>query len=264
MRERLIVVLWLLILPLALREAHAAGCFALASRPLAGLLPVAFVPTTLPQGVDVRIVFLGHASFWIESPQGVTAVTDYTGRIPLDRVPQIVTMNNAHETHWTPFPDPGIRHVLRGWNPEGGPAEHDIVVGDMRVRNVPTAVRGRSGAHELSNSIFVFEIGDLCIAHLGHLHHLLTEEQLAELGRIDVLLAPIDGAYTMSQAEMVQVIEQISPRIVIPMHGFGSALLERFLALVRGRWDIEIRDSPVLDLSIRNLPDRRVIVLPGF
>lgn len=263
MRRLLVLSLCLLVLPSAWRPAAAAGCFALAGEGTL-LHPAAFAPAALPAGVDVRIVYLGHSSFRIESPEGVTAITDYNGTVRADRLPDIVTMNNAHETHFTPFPEPEIPHVLRGWNPEGGPAEHDLVVGDMRVRNVPTAVRGRSGAQELSNSIFVFEIGDLCIAHLGHLHHELTDDQLAELGRIDVLLVPIDGLYTMSQAEMVQVIEQIGPRIVIPMHWFGSALLERFLALVRGRWDIEIRDEPVLDLSLRNLPDRRVIVLPGF
>lgn len=251
----------LLVLPSA--EALAFGCFPIAAPP-ASLHLAAFRVAELPEGVAARIVFLGHSSFWIESPEGVTAITDYNGFVRGDRLPDIVTMNNSHETHFTPFPEPEIPHVLRGWNPEGGPAEHDLTVRDMRVRNVPTAVRGRSGPQELSNSIFVFEIGDLCIAHLGHLHHLLTDDQLAELGRIDVLLVPIDGMYTMSQEEMAQVVEQIGPRIVVPMHWFGSALLERFLGLMRGRWEIEVRDEPVLDLRPERLPDRTIVVLPGY
>lgn len=256
------LLLALLLLSLFAGQALASGCFALA-RLAPALHPVAWLPVALPDGVAARLIYLGHSSFWIESPDGVAAITDYNGLVRADRLPDIVTMNNAHETHFTPLPEPEIPHVLRGWNPEGGPAEHDLVVGDMRVRNVPTAVRGRYGSQELSNSIFVFEIGELCIAHLGHLHHLLTDDQLAELGSIDVLLAPIDGMYTMSQVEMVQVIEQIGPRVVIPMHWFNRALLEAFLGLVRGRWTIEVRAEPVLDLHPGRLPDRTIIVLPA-
>ncbi|GBD44794.1 hypothetical protein HRbin40_02284 [bacterium HR40] len=102
----------------------------------------------------------------------------------------------------------------------------------------------------------------MCIAHLGHSHHLLTEDQLAALGRIAVPMAPIDGAWTMSQAEMVEVIELVAPSIVLPMPSLAPAVPGRFLALTSGGWQIEIRDEPVLELSRRALPRRRVIVLP--
>ena len=58
-----------------------------------------------------------------------------------------------------------------------------------------------------------------------------TEQQLAELGQIDVLMVPVDGMYTMSQEEMLEVIEQIRPALVLPMHYFGPSTLGRFLAL---------------------------------
>ncbi len=88
-------------------------------------------------------------------------------------------MNNAHSTHYTDYADPGIRHVLRGWDPQGGVALHDVTLRDMRVRNVPTNVRDFGGNRMNGNSIFVFETGGLCVAHLGHLHHTLTDENLA-------------------------------------------------------------------------------------
>lgn len=75
-------------------------------------------------------------------------------------------------------------------------------------------------------------------------------------------MAPIDGAWTMSQAEMVEVIELVAPSIVLPMPSLAPAVPGRFLALTSGGWQIEIRDEPVLELSRRALPRRRVIVLP--
>ena len=74
-------------------------------------------------------------------------------------------------------------------------------------------------------------MADLCVAHLGQLHHVLDRGRLGDLGRIDVLLVPVDGAYTMSQPEMAEVIQQITAPLVIPMHYFGSSTLGRFLDL---------------------------------
>jgi L-ascorbate metabolism protein UlaG (beta-lactamase superfamily) len=211
----------------------------------------------------VRLTFLGHSSFLIETPDGVSAVTDYNGYYRPDLVPTIVTMNNAHSSHYTFDVDPGVKHVLRGWPQNGGWAQHDVEEGDLRVRNIPTAVHGRTGDQALGNSIFVFETPDLCIAHLGHLHHVLTEDQVAELGQIDILLVPIDGGYTMAQELMVEVIEQIRPSLVIPMHYFASTLVGRFASLVDESWDVRTSSSPSVTLTRADLPYRQVLVLPG-
>ena len=70
-----------------------------------------------------------------------------------------------------------IKHVLRGWNPNGGAANHDLTVGDVKIRNVPTNIRSWAGGTEIDgNSIFIFEVAGLCIGHLGHLHHELTAQ----------------------------------------------------------------------------------------
>jgi L-ascorbate metabolism protein UlaG (beta-lactamase superfamily) len=242
--------------------AAASGCFPVASV-APRLVPAALATAALPSGVTARLTFLGHASFLIESAGGASVVTDYNAYVGAPFTPDIVTMNNAHDTHYTAFVEPGVPHVLRGWNPQGGEARHDLTFRDVRVRNVPTAVHGRSGAQGNSNSIFVFEIEDLCIAHLGHLHQVLTEQQLAELGIIDVVLVPVDGTWTMSQEEMVEVIRQLRAPVVVPMHYFGSSTLARFLALVEGEHEVVTSDTPELLLSRATLPQRRVVVLPG-
>ncbi|HET6468141.1 MAG TPA: MBL fold metallo-hydrolase [Geminicoccaceae bacterium] len=242
--------------------ASAAGCF-----PTAWLggraLPAGWQSAAVPAGATLQLTFLGHSSFLIETAGGAAAVTDYNGYIRPPLVPDIVTMNNAHSTHFTDRVDPGVRYVLRGWNPAGGHAEHDVQHLDLRVRNVPTAVHGRTGDQALSNSIFVFETPDLCIAHLGHLHHVLLDSQVAELGQIDILLVPVDGQYTMSQEEMAQVIDQIAPAVIVPMHYFGPATLARFLARLEERWEVVTSESATRTFSRATLPWRQVLVLPG-
>jgi L-ascorbate metabolism protein UlaG (beta-lactamase superfamily) len=114
------------------------------------------------------------------------------------------------------------------------------------------------------NSIFLFETAGVCIAHLSHLHHLLTEQDLTLLGHIDVVMAPVDGVYTMSQPDMAKVLEQLHARLVLPMHYFTRDVAERFVDLVRDRYAVKFSDTPTMTLSRATLPERpTIVVLPG-
>lgn len=235
-----------------------AGC-----SPIALGAPRFILAASMPDAITVT--FLGHASFQIESPGGVRAVTDYNGfNIPGDP-PDIATMNHAHSTHYTDHPDPRIKHVLHGWRDDGKPAEIDLIVGDMHVSNLPTNIRDWQGGTETyGNSIFVFETAGVCIAHLSHLHHLLTDQDLVLLGHIDVVMAPVDGVYTMSQPDMAKVLDQLHPRLVLPMHYFTRDVVERFVDLVKDRYAIRFDQSRTMRISRVTLPERPTIeVLPG-
>jgi L-ascorbate metabolism protein UlaG (beta-lactamase superfamily) len=213
---------------------------------------------------SVSITFLGHASFLIESPAGVRIVTDYNDAIRAPVTADIVTMNNAHPTHYSEAVEPGVKYVLRGWDPAGGVANHHLEYRDIRIRNVPTNVRELGGTRYNGNSIFVFEVAGLCIAHLGHLHHTLTATHLAELGAIDVVMVPVDGTYTLNQQEMIEVLRQIGPKLVIPMHIFSQASLERFLAKAEGSYAVRWEPSPTLVLFRTELPENpSILVLPN-
>jgi L-ascorbate metabolism protein UlaG (beta-lactamase superfamily) len=213
------------------------------------------------------ITFLGHASYQIDTPQGVRAITDYNGLNGFGRKPDIVTMNNAHTSHFTDTPEDGITYVLRGWPRDGeSEAKVDITLKDMRVWNVPTNARAWMGGETRinGNSIFIFAIGDLCIAHLGHLHHRLTKEHLEELGRIDVLMVPIDGSFTMGQPLMVDVVQQIEPRIVLPMHYWGRYQLERFMGLMAPLEPaLVIPKEQVIEVAKQDLPEKLTIIAVG-
>jgi L-ascorbate metabolism protein UlaG (beta-lactamase superfamily) len=218
----------------------------------------------VPEGA-VSITFLGHATFLIESPAGVRVVTDYNDAIRAPMTPDIVTMNNAHPTHYSEAVEPGVKYVLRGWDPAGGVANHHLEYRDIRVRNVPTNVRELGETRYNGNSIFVFEVADLCFAHLGHLHHTLTPTHLAELGAIDVVMGPVDGTYTLNQEEMIEVLRQIGPKLVIPMHVFSRASLERFLASAGGYYAVRREAVPTAMLSRAALPESpTILVLAGW
>jgi L-ascorbate metabolism protein UlaG (beta-lactamase superfamily) len=270
--SRLLVAALALILPgaraLAAEPGPAPGD---AERRCPGLIAglpdvrlVKFTSVALAEG-EVRLTYVGHSTFLIESPHLVRIATDYNDYVKPPMRPDIVTMNHAHTTHYTNAPDPGIRFVLRGWNDDGSPAHHDISFQDVRVRNVPTNIRDWAGGTEHhGNSIFLFEVAQLCIAHLGHLHHTLTKQQLDDIGRLDVVLAPVDGTYTLDLDGMMEVLQALKAPLTIPMHYFSAFTLERFLDRARASWEVSINETPSIRLSRANLPkDPKVLVLPG-
>lgn len=228
-----------------------------------------FDPTSLKLAAlaadQVRITFVGHATFLLESPQLVRIATDYNDYVRPNVLPDIVTMNHAHSTHYTNHPDPGIAHVLRGWAGEGHPARIDMTFKDVRVRNVPTNIRTYDGGTERhGNSIFIFEIANLCIAHLGHLHHTLTQAQLDEMGRVDVVMVPVDGSYTLDLDGMIEVLHALKAPLLIPMHYFSGYSLDRFLARMRKEWEIEVLEIPSAVISKTSLPVKpKILVMPG-
>ena len=214
---------------------------------------------------EVRLTFVGHATWLIESTGGVKVATDYNDYIRPSVVPDIATMNRAHTTHYSVAPDPNIQHVLRGWNPDGGPAKHDLTVNDVRVRNVATNIRDWSGgAITYGNSIFIFEVAGMCIGHLGHLHHTLTEQQVAHIGQLDVVMVAVDGSYTMDVDGVVETLKTLRARLILPMHYFNPYTLNRFLDRIGSDFPVERASEPTIVVSQATLPaSPKILVLPG-
>ncbi|HBG97832.1 MAG TPA: Zn-dependent hydrolase [Rhodobacteraceae bacterium] len=212
--------------------------------------------TPLPDHT-VRINYVAHATFVLETPAGVTAATDYTGFLGATAfLPDIVTMNIAHSSHFTRNPDPAIPHVLPGWGLGETPAQHNLRVEDVLVRNVPTDIRSawQDGRRDNGNSIFIFEVAGLCIGHLGHLHHEPSEAQYAAIGRLDVVMAPVDGGYTLDRATMVRVLTRLRSSLILPMHWFGQSNLDAFLADMEAHFTVVDRGDSAIEVSLRSLP----------
>lgn len=213
---------------------------------------------------EVRITFAGHSTYVVETPSGVSIATDYSGWAGAGVTPGVVTMNKAHSTHFTDFPDPAIAHVLRGWNPEGGPARHALMVDDVYIRNVSTDIRSGFMEEKDGNSIFIFEVADLCIGHLGHLHHPLDDSHYAAIGRLDIVMVPVDGGLTLSHDKMTEITRRLQSSIVLPMHRRGASI-GQFVNMMGSGFAVDYRDGNSFTVSLRTLPRRpTILVLEGI
>ncbi|MBU2326034.1 MAG: MBL fold metallo-hydrolase [Alphaproteobacteria bacterium] len=212
---------------------------------------------------DVVITYLGHSTFQIDTPGGISIATDFNGWLRTSRTPDVVTMNKAHSSHYTLNPDPAIGAVLQGWNEAepGQPIEHKLVAGDAYVRNVSTDIRSWGGEMEPNgNSIFIVEVAGLCIGHLGHLHHELTDTHYGEIGRLDILMVPVDGGLTLGADSMSRIVKRLRSAVVLPMHRRGPPI-ETFLSMFDGGFDTQISENRGFTVSMRTLPKKPLILV---
>lgn len=262
MMIRLIFLCMLMAQGVVAQERTPSHCVALAeaSPGLEYVVPASLGPVV---SETVRIHYIAHASFLIRSHGGLNMVTDFTGftgSAPM--IPDVVTMNHAHDTHWTANPDPAIEHVLPGWGPFGEGITHRLDLGEVLIRNVSTDIRSQfSAVEDKGNSIFVFEMAGLCIGHLGHLHHEPDAEQYAALGRLDVVMAPVDGGYTLDLPTMMRVLKRLRSSVVIPMHWFSLFALDDFLTGMSDEFAVVEVGGPSLDISLDRLPGRPTIMV---
>lgn len=268
MRRLTAISLWAVVMVVATvstpASAQSSRCVAIAEG-LPNVQLASFSSASLAEH-EVNITFVGHSTFLIESASGIQIATDFAGYAGQGVIPDIVTMNGAHSTHYTNNPDPRITHVLRGWGEPGERAEHYLPVDDVLVRNVTTDIRSFDGGVQYNgNSIFIFEIADLCIGHLGHLHHKLDPEHYALIGRLDVVMAPVDGGRTLALPSMIEVLKNLRASLVIPMHFFGTGTLTTFLNGMSDEFEVRQYATPTIKVSIDTLPRTpTVVVLPGF
>src|SRR6202158_3696835 len=218
---------------------------------------------------EVAITYAGHSTYYIDTPGGVRIATDYSGAYATGRVPDVVTMNRAHSTHYTLFPDSRIPLVLHGWGDDGQPAKIAERVGDVFIRHVTTDIRRYfgedtgAGMIKDGNSIFIFEVAGLCIGHLGHLHHKLDETHFAAIGRLGIEMVTIDGTYTMSLDGISDITRRLRASVVLPMHRFMTPL-DEFMRRIGQQFAIDVRTERTLTISRETLPvTPTVIILVG-
>jgi L-ascorbate metabolism protein UlaG (beta-lactamase superfamily) len=173
-----------------------------------------------------KLQWLGQSCFIITSPQGTkilidppSASTGYT-IAPIAGV-DAVLVTHEHSDHNNVSLATGSPLILRGLNATGWTeiSQKVGIEGDVSIRNVTGvfhdntqgSVRGKTG-------IFVLEVGGLLLVHLGDLGHVLTPELIQSIGRVDVLIVPVGGFFTVDAAGATQVVGQLNPKVVIPMH----------------------------------------------
>ena len=251
----------------AQHNQHGSECLAMAQT-APRVVPVALRRIALASD-EVAITYAGHSTYVIDTPGGLRIATDYNGAYRTGRLPDVVTMNRAHGTHYTLFPDPKIAHVLHGWGDDGQPAHISLRIGDVLIRNVTTDIRRYFGEDfggpmiKDGNSIFIFEVAGLCIGHLGHLHHKLDDSHFAAIGRLDILMVPIDGTYTMSLDGVSEITRRLRASVVLPMHRFATPL-DEFMRRIGQQFEIDERSERSFSISRESLPSTpTVIILRG-
>jgi len=181
---------------------------------------------------DVTIEFFGHNFFQITSTRGTKIITDPVtpGFYPTPNVsPDAITVGREHPNHNFVAIAKNGPVILRGLGNYG--AEWNKVsttVKDILVYTVP--IYQQQFGNALKGAAFVFDLGTICVAHLGDLAHKLTEEQIKAFGKVDIAMIPIGGMFTMPPDTAREVLQQLKPKIAIPMHyRENTALLDMFV-----------------------------------
>ena len=110
------------------------------------------------------------------------------------------------------------------------------------------------------NSIFIFEVAGLCIGHLGHLHHKLDDSHFAAIGRLDIVMVPIDGTYTMSLDGISDITRRLRASVVLPMHRFMTPL-DEFMRRIGQQFAIDARTERTLTISRETLPATPTVII---
>lgn len=175
----------------------------------------------------MRIRWLGHSCFLLTADNGTKIATDpfneTVGYLPPTVSADYVTISHDHFDHNSVRSIDGKPKVVKT------AGEHKL--GKHKVTGVESFHDTSMGQKRGSNIIYIFEIDGLRLVHLGDLGHLLTEKQVKEIGPVDVLFVPVGGTYTIDAAEAVEVVHQLNPKLVIPMH-FKTEVLSLPLAPV--------------------------------
>jgi len=200
----------------------------------------------------MEITWLGHSCFRLKGKQA-TVITDpfspasgYTlGKVTAE----IVTVSHAHPGHSYIQGVGGEPRILKS------PGEYESA-GVLTV-GVHTYHDNEKGAQRGKNTAFVIDVDDVMICHLGDLGHVLTAEQVAEIDGVDVLLIPVGGGSTIDAVQAAQIVRQLEPKVVIPMHYKTDALKRELETADRFLKEMGVKEAvpqPKLTVTKNSLP----------
>jgi L-ascorbate metabolism protein UlaG (beta-lactamase superfamily) len=209
----------------------------------------------------MKIKYLAHAAFLITSENGIKIVTDpYETSEGLKHgaikeTADIVTVSHEHGDHNNIAAVKGNPKVVKD----------SAEVKGIKIKAVPTAHDDKGGSQRGKNTVFCFEVDGINICHAGDLGHELSAEQVKATGKVDVLMVPVGGFFTIDARTATKVCDQLKPKVIIPMHykteklNFPITGVDEFL---KGKSNVTRPNESEIELKAGKLPAvMQIIVL---
>jgi L-ascorbate metabolism protein UlaG (beta-lactamase superfamily) len=211
------------------------------------------------------IRWFGHSSFYIISDEGVKIITDpympisaggFINCGAIKEPADIVTVSHDHGDHsYTDSIPAGFEVFTKKVNQ---------VVKTVRVKGVDSFHDTEFGAQRGKNVIFTFDVDNIRICHLGDLGHVLSFDEIENIGGVDMLLIPIGGKYTIDPDEANTLVSRMNPRIVIPMHYKTDKVdivpysVDEF---IKNKSNVAMLNSSSFEVTKEDLPDETQIIV---
>jgi L-ascorbate metabolism protein UlaG (beta-lactamase superfamily) len=217
--------------------------------------------------------YLGHSSFWISSSKATSVIVDpYGTHLPYHFPPvesDIVVISHEHRDHNADYRVGGKPMVVK--RTHDFMCEQEIMVqrtGEtLTFHGLPTFHDNMSGRQRGPNTIWHWYMEGIHFAHLGDLGHLLTDQQLKFLGKVDVVFVPVGGKITLTPTEASLVISQLEPRLVFPMHyltpqiehmSLADSTLKDFAAKMS---NVEDAATMAMEIELARLPTQTKVMM---
>ncbi|MFC2072814.1 MBL fold metallo-hydrolase [Chloroflexota bacterium] len=211
----------------------------------------------------MKIKWLGHSSFMITSDTGTRIITDpytRTERLTYGDIKEsadIVTVSHGHGDHNNVAAVQGNPEVVK----EAAPVE----IKGIKFNGIPAYHDDAEGSKRGNNIIFYFEVDGIRVCHLGDLGHQLGDKQVAKLGKIDIVLTPVGGNYTIDANAATEVCGKLAPKVIMPMHysnercpSFPVAGVDDFL---QGKEGVSRLDTSEAEFKQGELPATTQIIV---
>lgn len=221
----------------------------------------------------VEVKWLGHACFYLKSSEGIRIVTDPFGGNMGERigfpsikerteiVADIITVSHEHGDHNAVDDVNQVKGGAVVVRSEGKTEAKKII-----FRGIGSFHDKEQGAKRGPNTIIVFTLDGITFCHLGDLGHILSDEQVKEIGRVDVLFIPVGGGPTINAEEGTVIISKLKPKIAIPMHYRHKRAeitwLDPVDGFLKSKEDVKLVKSDSIELARIELPEKlRVVVI---
>lgn len=210
----------------------------------------------------MKVKWLGHASFMITADNGTRIITDpykSGGDLKYGEVKgpaDIVTVSHEHRDHNYTVNIEGNPQILKGVK--------TVEVKGIKFTGIATFHDEKQGKERGLNTVFCFEVDGVRICHLGDLGHKLSEREVAEIGKVDVLMTPVGGLWAIDAKVATEVGKQLKAKVIFPMHfrnercDYPVSTVDDFLTAKK---NVVMADSSEIELKAGKLPDETQIIV---